>query len=336
MRFTIKTNNTNIALDKNNSGADYLFVSHAHSDHISGIKTASKIISSSETADIIKAAYHIDITYKISIPKGIELLNAGHILGAKQLYMEDNENGFSLLYTGDFQTYKQKTVEQITPKNADILVIDSTYPSPKIKFEDRDKVEHDIQTWSLEKLKTGIVLFSAYAVGKAQELTSILNDCGIVPIVSRKINDINKVYNKFGSNLEYVSAYDGENSFEDAFVGNFVGITDSRNVEDLGFRLSKIYGKKVHTAVATGMSKIFSFKVEKAFEFSDHADFYQSLEYIEAVNPKLVATFGHNSELFARNLRAESLNAIPFSELECNGISIAKSRILNTTIIDSI
>ncbi|EQD56253.1 hypothetical protein B2A_05350, partial [mine drainage metagenome] len=74
--------------------------------------------------------------------------------------------------------------------------------------------------------------------------------------------------------------------------------------------------KRVYTATATGFAKSFRFNVDAQFCLSDHADFKQSIEYIDAVSPKKVYTYGGNREVFARNLCKMGYEAEAYTEKE--------------------
>jgi len=185
-----------IALDVSDKNADLNFISHAHADHIKGAKKNTNAIASDETHELIKVRNGIELNIK-SIPSSFKLLDAGHILGSKQLFIESSL-GYSILYTGDYQLQESCVAKKIEAKEADILIIDSTYPYLNVKFDERSEVEDAIRKYVLMKLEKGIVLFGAYSLGKAQELIKILNNASIIPVVDKRISKINKVYKSFG------------------------------------------------------------------------------------------------------------------------------------------
>ena len=309
----LHVNGLNIALDRKESGADLDFISHAHSDHVAGAKSAKAVFASTPTIELMNSIYGTDIC-DASIIENAELIDSGHMLGSKQLLINDETLGMSILYSGDFLLQESTAAPRIAMKNADVLIIDSTYPYPDITFDEREIVEAGLQEWTLNALDSGIVLFGAYAMGKAQELIKILNMIDIIPVVSKKISYINKIYEKHGYALKYASAYDPNSECESMLCNNFVGIVEKRNLESLANMLGCLYSKRVFTAVATGFAKIFRFGTDAQFALSDHADFSQSLEYIEQTGAKTILTYGPNAKVFAHNLKYASLNARPFSE----------------------
>ncbi len=313
-----------ISLDRREKGADIDFVSHAHTDHMAAVRSSKSLLASPETLDLISSVHGISTEGKaVQAHDGIRMLDAGHILGSKQLVVDDEASGQRVTYSGDFQMLPQKASSRIEIEDTDVLIIDSTYPDPGKRFPDKGEVEALIQEWTESMLKKGIVLFGAFATGKAQELIKMLNEISVLPVVSKKISMVNKAYSRAGMDLDYCSAYDDGPEYSALIKGNFVGITDKRPLHELKSMMSSAYGKDVFTAVATGMVGRVAFDAEARFVLSDHADFYQSTEYIDATCAKKVLTYGPNSAEFASNLKKHGYDASSFSEYE----SVSQTRI---------
>jgi len=310
-RMSLSIGSYKIALDGDSTG-DVNFISHAHSDHVRRLRM--KVYASRETAELISAIYGKEIS--TAEPCCAKLLDAGHVLGSKQLYVEDYERGYAAVYTGDFQMEPSLVAKRIEVKQADVVIMDSTYPSPGVSFDDKLQTIDSIQRFALHTESNGIVLFNAFALGKSQEVIAMLNDCGITPVVSKKISNVSKVYRENGIYLKYISVYENPDEFEEATRRNFVGVVDNSDMISLKQGLSAAYGKKVYTAAVTGLAKIFKFATDAQFAFSDHADFKQSLRYIEEACPEIVYTFGKGREIFAKNLKALGIDAHPFEEYE--------------------
>ncbi|MGD0728971.1 MAG: hypothetical protein ABR981_02750 [Candidatus Micrarchaeaceae archaeon] len=309
----INSNNLRISLDRREPNSDVDFISHAHTDHLGAAKSSKMVLASDETIQLIEQSQNMTIQNK-SNGCNFQLIEAGHMLGSRQLVANDDKTGKRITYTGDFQTVRSKTSKPIDVRETDVLIMDSTYEDPLVKFDDKFEVESIIQDWTSRKLNQGIVIFSAYAMGKAQELISIFNDAGIKPVVTKKISKISKVYVDNGIKLDYASEYDPESNYEEIVRDNFVGISETRNLYSLKEFLQTVHNKKVFTAMATGFAKRFSFRTDAQFPLSDHADFSQSVEYIEATSAKKVLTYGPNASSFAKNLCNDGYNAIPFNE----------------------
>ncbi len=307
----IQCNELRISLDRREPNADIDFVSHAHSDHVAAVKSSKAILASAETIQLIEQTQNITIRNKVDNAR-FKLIEAGHMLGSRQLCIDDNASSSRTVFTGDFQMERSKTSRPIEIVETDTLIMDSTYAEPSVRFDEKYEVETALQDWTSRMKEQGIVIFSAYALGKAQELISILNDVGIRPVVSKKISNASRVYVQNGISLDYSSAFDSDPEYGSLIRDNFVGITDSRDLAAMKRVLGFAYQRNVYTAMATGFAKIFRFDTDAQFPLSDHADFSQSVDYIEATHAKNVLTYGPSAELFARNLREEGYGAIPF------------------------
>jgi putative mRNA 3-end processing factor len=297
-----------VALDSSDKNANVNFVSHAHTDHMAGLRKNRKALASEITRDLIECRSGMRIELAPE-PDCVELLDAGHILGSKQLYVENDLYGYSVVYSGDYQMSRPLIGDKIRIREADVLIMDSTYPDPKVVFEDRGEVITAIQHYARMKLDRGIVLFGAHIIGRAQELIRILNEVGIAPLVDEKICNASAVYKKHGVELSYQQA-----DLLGSSLGkreNFVAITEPSKMDPLKEKLAAEYSRRVFTAVATGLAKSFRFGTDVQFAFSDHADFSQAVEYINACSPKLVLTFGQRAEVFAKNLSLKGYNARP-------------------------
>ena len=294
-----------IALDRHESDADVNFVSHAHSDHISGLRKRSGAIMSEATMALLHAKGKK--AELIQPPSGTTLLNAGHMLGSRQLYVESDTAGCSVIYSGDYQMMRSYTAEPIETARSDILIIDSTYPDPLVEFDDREEVVSAIQTYAKYKVDRGTVLFGAYSTGKAQELIKILNESGVVPFVDIKIAQMNEVYGSFGVRLDYQTLPDtGEIPRE-----NFVGVVCMHSLIDWKIKVGSNGWRRAFTAIASGFAKSMTFDTDVQFGLSDHADFRQAVEYINLCSPRKVYTVGSGAAIFAKNLTSKGYDAEP-------------------------
>jgi putative mRNA 3-end processing factor len=292
----------NIALDSRDDEANVSFVSHAHTDHIAGLKKNRKALASEITKDIVESRSNLNMEL-IEEPECVELLNAGHMLGSRQLFVQNDLYGYSVLYSGDYQMDEPVLAEKLETRKADVLIVDSTYPYPEVKFDDKSEVIDSIQFYARKKTERGHVVFGAYTVGRAQELVKILNEAGMVPAVDEKIAMVNEVYKKHGARLEYLPLGEPES--------NPIVIVGQSKLEATRDAIRAKSVKRVYTAVASGWSKIFRFNTDVQFNLSDHADFPQALEYINACSPKIVFTFGSNAKLFAKHLAMRRYDARP-------------------------
>jgi len=101
------------------------------------------------------------------------LINAGHIPGSAMIVLEvDNQK---ILYTGDFNTRDTHLVKsaKIPDEEFDAVIIESTYADED--HPERSELEKEFVGKVKEIIDSdGVVLIPAFAVGRSQELLSIL------------------------------------------------------------------------------------------------------------------------------------------------------------------
>jgi Cft2 family RNA processing exonuclease len=95
------------------------------------------------------------------------------------------------------------------------------------------------------------------------------------------------VYEDYGIKLE--RAVVGSPEAEEMMRGGFVAVVPPK-LAKRGFarRLGEAFGRRALCAVATGWVMSMRHNCDAAFPLSDHADFYDIVEYMDAVNPKRV------------------------------------------------
>ncbi len=138
----------------------------------------------------------------------VRLFPAGHILGAASALIEDT-SGRRIFFSGDISSFPQLTVPAAEwPDNlgdVDLLVLESTYAGKaahKPMEESRAELIRFIQ--SVTEDHRGSVILASFALGRAQELLSLLvsarekGDIADIPIyVDGMINRINPIYRDF-------------------------------------------------------------------------------------------------------------------------------------------
>ncbi|MEM3841642.1 MAG: hypothetical protein QXN59_03040 [Candidatus Micrarchaeaceae archaeon] len=308
-----------ISLDRRESGAAINFVSHAHTDHISSARSGG-VLASDETAELL-SAYGIRPKRFAPTPGWIKLLDSGHMLGSKQIFIRDYENGLDYVYTGDFQMQRSAIAKPIEIRKADVVIIDSTYPRPEFKFDERDEVESAMELWIKQKLEKGNVLFGSYPMGKAQELIAMINSFGFTPLVTHRISEISEIHKHIGVKLEYAET-DGAWKEESSFIG----IVETSKLSEAALFASHSSGRRVYTAVATGFAKLYRMGTDVQFAMSDHADFWQAVDYLNAAEPSLVLTYGHSQKEFADNLSKVGFKAMPFELFGNASLETIKAR----------
>ena len=115
----------------------------------------------------------------------LELYNAGHIPGSSSIYLKNENEDVSLLYTGDIKTDETRLMERASYENfptSDILLIESTYYGRDHK--NRKELEREFIDSITETLNSGgNAIVPCFAVGRTQEIVMILHSYGLTPYV---------------------------------------------------------------------------------------------------------------------------------------------------------
>jgi putative mRNA 3-end processing factor len=303
------------------SGGNLMMISHAHSDHINGVRNGDglTLVLSPATMDIIvsktrKFYRNIDVIEPNGFKKYdsvlVEAYNAGHVLGSLQFLLE--LYNLRVGYTGDFNIYGSLVDEPATVmKDLDILIIESTYGRPDYVFPHRSFIYERILSWVAENIKEGYsVVIGVYPLGKAQELTYLFNrEFGGV-IVTESVYRINEIFDKHKFKLNYKSIEDNMRSVIDGgeiVISSTSEVSRIINMVRLGMR-GKVVG-----AVCTGWSlNYYNSNGLTYFPLSSHSDFKGLLKYVEEANPRMVYTvYGFASEFASYIERKLNIKAKP-------------------------
>jgi len=276
-------------------------ITHAHSDHLSGLRTSLKraesVIMTPATRDLINVIenpfslveesvrtleYNESFEYETD---EITLHYSDHILGAAQVLVEDEE-GTRILFTGDFRI----PYTPIIP--ADVLVIEATYGNPHRVRPFQSEVKNVLISLVEEAVKQGPVYLFGYH-GKIQEVMQILHEAKVdVPfIMPRKILRISKVCEKhgmsFGRHLLLSSSEEAQSMMRHghSFLG-FHHMASRRHFNGDGFRIYVSGWEFSGPCRRIGNNE---FRVA----LSSHSDFYGLLQYVEGSRPSMVITDNH-------------------------------------------
>ena len=85
----------------------------------------------------------------------IMLLPAGHIFGSAQFFLETESD--SLLYTGDFKLRRGQSAEPAEWRQADTLIMETTYGLPRYRLPPTEEVIAAIVTFCRETLEDDAV-----------------------------------------------------------------------------------------------------------------------------------------------------------------------------------
>ncbi len=235
------------------------------------------------------------------------LLPAGHIFGSAQFFLETKSG--SLLYTGDFKLRPGRSAEPAEWRQADTLIMETTYGLPRYRLPPTDEVIGQIVAFCRDALESGAVpVLLGYSLGKAQEILCSLAGAGLKPMLHGSVHRMTRIYEQFGQSF---CEYERYNANEVA--GKVLICPPNANRSRM---LEKIRDKRV--AVISGWAvepnAIYRYQVDAAFPLSDHADYDDLLRYVELVRPRRVLTLHGFAAEFARDLRDRGIEAWALSD----------------------
>ena len=303
--------NENIWLDPWD-GKPFAFVSHAHSDHIA---PHEEIIVSERTSRLMQARlpgerneHVLGFGAKATI-RGLDvtLIPAGHIFGSAQFFLETASG--SLLYTGDFKLRPGRSAEPAEWRQADTLIMETTFGLPRYRFPPTEEVIGKIVAFCRDALEMGAVpVLLGYSLGKAQEILCALSGAGLKPMLHGSVHRMTRIYEQFGQSF---CDYERYNAKEVA--GKVLICPPSANRSRM---LDKIPEKRVAmiSGWAVDPNAVYRYQVDAAFPLSDHADYTDLIRYVELVKPQRVLTLHGFAAQFARDLRDRGTEAWALSE----------------------
>lgn len=311
---------TTIALDPSKpDGCDYVFVSHAHVDHLHRKgNSKSKLIASKETSTIASArGYEI----QGSEYDGFQLVDTGHILGSRGLLTGDD-----VYYTGDLSIREREFLKPAKMPKAKTLIIESTFGKPGYSFPATDEITHRVNRIVSDMYGMGIpVVLMGYALGKAQLLTKMFGHWDPV-FVHDSVAKMNGVYSELGIDLKEAVTYseaeqNGLLSKRKPWV-MIAPLMSGRSsfVKDM---------KEKYGAVTIGFSGWavdprypYRMGLDYALPMSDHCDYSELVHAVKECAPDKVYTFHGFAEEFANSLKKMGFDAEAIEKKSGRAVSL--------------
>lgn len=308
----VKINEATIGLDSRQGVAN--FISHAHSDHAFAFSKKIPALSSEQTIAIRNfngQCLSPDEIGKILGGAKVKLLNAGHIFGAKQLYIE---NSGSVLFTGDIKLRANLVVKGAETIQAENLILDCTYGKKDYVFPEPFEIYDQMRKY-IKSEKPDTTVLMGYSTGKAQELIKFVNEyLGYTPVVDKSIAKISRLHKANGCNLDFIEL--GTREADEIIKGDYIAVVSPDwSLKNSFKKAASLLNRKAKIIYATGwaLDRDFSFMCDKAFPLSDHCDFNELMHFVEQVNPKRVFCRYGFVEDFARELQKKGIQAIAAS-----------------------
>jgi DNA ligase-1 len=318
----------------------FAFVSHAHSDHIA---LHDEIIVSARTARLMQARLPGKRTEHVLPFRGrrtvhnvdLMLLAAGHIFGSAQLFLFTQEE--TLLYTGDFKLRPGKSAEPAQWRQADTLIMETTFGLPRYRFPPTEHVVDQVVAFCRETIEEGEVpVLLGYSLGKAQEILCSLDGAGLTPMLHGSVYQMIRIYEQLDQSFCKYVRYNAKD-----VEGKVLICPPSANRSPM---LEKIPRKRVAmiSGWAVDPNAVYRYQVDAAFPLSDHADYDDLIRYVDLVKPKRVFTLHGFAADFARDLRDRGVQAWALTEENQMDLALPKetvvagvSRASNRVVADS-
>jgi hypothetical protein len=273
----------------------FFFLSHAHSDHTSGLRSSlsdpdATIVCSKETAAVIRVLYGIPREKCLEIESNqsldfdkftVHAVDANHCLGSLSFVIE-SKDGLKEVYTGDFRLGTPILDELSLLQRANHLWVDYTYgKDPIFRFPSRERIISDIITLILTEgnYPERDVWISSYQIGK-EKLLKTISDALKVKIWATDLKV--KTYKEIGGEWDIFST--------DRDSGVFVG---SRRMVERLQGIDKKYHNKMSKALRispTGWAPRLHQKHLDVnfFPYSDHCSYSEVHKFIELVNAERI------------------------------------------------
>lgn len=282
--------------------------SHFHQDHVHAIKDCigsyDTLITHPITFEAITA---IDSGYKyreqwkpqnygekfVSKAGTIQLLDANHIPGSSQIYVENN--GVSMIYSGDFN------YPEIQIKEAEYLVLDSTHGDPIYDGEtDRESVKNRMFEDIKEKMDLDKPVIVQAHSGTLQEIikhfeinyegSKMSHDIPFVTTKQQKII-LSKIYKEEYKEFRDIVEYE-EHSFWKLIRGNkrcVIFLPYSIEPDSSLQNLHKIRVDR-YRFVSEQPAIIHSRDGSVRYNLAAHASIQNIIAYIKEIKPKTIVT----------------------------------------------
>jgi DNA ligase-1 len=307
----------------------FAFVSHAHIDHIA---PHDEVIVSERTARLMQSRLPGGRTEHV-LPFGqrrtvrgfdLMLLPAGHIFGSAQCFLFAGDE--TLLYTGDFKLRPGKSAERAESRQADTLIMETTFGLPRYRFPPTERVIEQLVTFCRETIDDGHVpVLLGYSLGKAQEILCSLEGAGLTPMLHRSVYRMTRIYEEFGQAFCKYVRYNPND-----VAGKVLICPPSANGSPM---LETIPRKRIAmiSGWAVDPNAIYRYQVDTAFPLSDHADYTDLIHYVELVRPRRVFTVHGFAAEFARDLRERGVEAWALNEENQMELRLGTAGILPAT-----
>ena len=278
-----------IGLDYSGTKAEHIFISHAHADHVPRNKKLS-VYATPPTAKLMKLRGFGGEVKPLEFKQTLEtdtakitLYPAGHILGSAMTFVESYLG--NLLYTGDYRTPSAPATEGFELPDAviDTFITEATFSLPIYKWKPEEELAEQIRNFATRNLEDGYTpIFTAYNLGKAQELMYILKELNHPMQIHGAGFKLCSVYEAFGFPLGDYETYQRENCEGKILITPVSALGN-------GFA-SNVKKKRIAycSGWAANESRQTQLAVDELIPLSDHLDFFELIDLCKKLHPKKI------------------------------------------------
>ena len=268
---------------------EFSLISHAHSDHTARHERPALTINTAKLlGDYLQKSTPILLDYHepFDSPEYIMTLHpAGHCLGSAQALVESKETGEKLLYTGDIKSRPSPTNEPLEVVHCDTLVIEATYGRPEYVFPPQQQVlETAFNTLRMWLSRGERPIIQCWRLGKSQELLHHLLGEGFDVMLEESIYLGTQAYLEAGVKFPgKVRMFEG--NWQEGWILLFPpGKRREALKQHRGKRTLEMTGWAASDSMPWGR------RADASLPYSDHPDFNELVEYVQAVTPMQVYT----------------------------------------------
>lgn len=233
---------------------------------------------------------------------------AGHIPGSAQVRVA--YQGEIWVVSGDYKIENDGLSEPFEPVRCHTFITESTFGLPVYKWQPQAAVMSEVNAWWRANQAAGKVsVLGAYSLGKAQRLLQGL-DPGIGPVFTHgAIENANEVLREQGLRLQTTQRLTSETSRAE-IAGAMVLAPPSALDSPWIRRL-----RPLEVAMASGWMSLRGARrrrnADRGFVLSDHADWEGLNTAIQATGAERVLVTHGYTDIFARWLQEQGLDAAP-------------------------
>ncbi len=277
-----------IGFDHSGDGAQHIFISHAHADHMPRNRSVP-VYCTPNTLKLMQLrgytgeATVLDFGETLNLADAeVTLFPAGHILGSSMAYVESDKG--SVLYTGDYRTPPSPATEGFEcPDQVDHFITEATFSLPVYRWASHEELAGEVQNFAQQSLNEDYTpVFLAYNLGKAQEVMHMLAPTGLPVQIHGAGYKMCDVYDEAGIDLGNYEAYDRDSCEGKVLVTPSSALSNGFASNVKKKRLAYCSGWAARESSRTQMT------VDKLIPLSDHLDFFELIDLCKKLNPQKV------------------------------------------------